>query len=238
MKPAAPLASAPDQEAMPEIKGFLETSFVDWPGRVCAMLFLGGCNFRCPFCHNHPLVTAPQRITSIPFGKVSRSLSAFRNWLKGVCISGGEPTLSPALPGLLTRLKEEGWPVKLDTNGTRPEVLEALIADGLVDMIAMDVKAPLIAEKYERCAGVPVDLARIRASIDLLRQSGIDHEFRMTVLPGLHSEEDVRLWSKTLGPRSKRKLQNFSPKSTLKPDFASAKGFSPASFTRLQSMIA
>ncbi|MFA7349112.1 MAG: radical SAM protein, partial [Desulfurivibrionaceae bacterium] len=99
---------------MPLIKGFLETSFIDWPGKLCAILFVGGCNFRCPFCHNHPLVLAPEGMETLAFTEIMSRLAARRNWLAGICISGGEPTLSPGLPKMIARLKAEGWAVKLD----------------------------------------------------------------------------------------------------------------------------
>lgn len=223
----------------PPIKGFLETSFVDWPGKLCAILFVGGCNFRCPFCHNHPLVLAPEELDTIPFPEVLTRLSRRKSWLDGVCVSGGEPTLFPGLPAMIARLKAEGWAVKLDTNGTRPAVLEALLTQGLLDMVAMDVKAPLVQQKYNQCAGCAVDLAAIRRSIDLLTASSVPHEFRMTVSPRLHSEEDILAWRNGLGAaHSGRRLQNFSPKTTLDPFFEQEPSFSPEDFVRLQALIA
>lgn len=224
---------------MPGIKGVIETSFLDWPGRVCAVVFLGGCNFRCPFCHNSSLVLEPESLETRSLDEVMARLTPFRKWLGGICISGGEPTLDPELPDIISRLKKENWPVKLDTNGTRPQVLSRLLADGLLDMVAMDVKAPLEELQYSRCAGRPVDLEQIRASIDLLQESGIDHEFRMTILPDLHSETDVAGWAEFLksGGSPSLKLQNFNPRSTMNPDFAQKKSFAPEKFEKMQQMI-
>jgi pyruvate formate lyase activating enzyme len=223
----------------PQIKGFLETSFVDWPGKLCAILFVGGCNFRCPFCHNHPLVLAPEGMETIPFEEIRLRLAARRNWLAGVCISGGEPTLSPGLPGMIARLKAEGWAVKLDTNGSRPEVLAQLLADNLLDMVSMDVKTVLVQEAYERCAGVPVDLGAIQNSIELLSRSGISHEFRMTIAPRLHTEQDVAAWAGQFDRSCSRlALQNFNPRTTLDVLFEKERGFAPEIFSRLAAMVA
>ncbi len=224
---------------LPSIKGFLETSFIDWPGKLCAILFVGGCNFRCPFCHNHPLVLAPEGMETIAFEEIMSRLAARKNWLAGICISGGEPTLSPGLPAMIARLKAEGWAIKLDTNGSRPEVLAQLLADNLLDMVAMDVKTVLVQDKYERCAGCPVDLGAIQKSIDLLGQSGIPHEFRMTIAPGLHTEEDIVAWVQQFDrSRSRLTLQNFNPKTTLNALFEKEQGFAPEIFSRLAALVA
>jgi len=230
---------SPGSPALPPIRGFLESSFIDWPGRLCAILFVGGCNFRCPFCHNHPLVLAPEALPEIPFAHILQRLTPRRKWLDGICISGGEPTLSPALPGLIGFLKDEGWAVKLDTNGSRPEVLETLLAGRLLDMVAMDVKAPLVQEAYDRCAGVQVDLARIAKSVNLLQRSGVAHEFRITVAPALHGEEDILALARQLATAGSRlKLQNFNPKTTLDPRFEGKQGFAPEEFGRLARIVA
>jgi pyruvate formate lyase activating enzyme len=224
---------------MPGIKGVLETSFLDWRGRVCAVLFLGGCNFRCPFCHNHSLVLAPDSCDTLVFREVEQRLAAFRQWLGGICISGGEPTLDPELPDMIRFLKGRGWKVKLDTNGSRPEVLTGLLGNGLLDAVAMDVKAPLIPEKYAACAGLPVDLDQVRQSIRLLTGSGIDHEFRMTVLPRYHSREDIVEWAASLGQgRARLTLQNFNPRTTLDPRLQQEKGFGPDEFENLRALVA
>jgi pyruvate formate lyase activating enzyme len=222
------------------VKGFLETSFVDWPGKLCAILFLGGCNFRCPYCHNHPLVLAPEGLETIPFATVMTRLTAREKWLDGICISGGEPALQPDLPALLAFLKKRGWAIKLDTNGSRPEVLENLIGAGLLDMVAMDVKAPLVQDMYDRCAGCAVDLGKIEKSIAILQRSGIVHEFRMTIVPALHTEESVLAWARRCScpGHSRLRLQNFRPATTMSPLFAKERVFEPETFSRLQGVVA
>ncbi len=214
------------------IKGLIECSFVDWPGMVCGVMFLGGCNFRCPYCHNHPLVLETDSLPALPLGKVLERLAPLKKWLNGVCISGGEPTFDPELGTILTRLKEKGWKVKLDTNGSRPFVLKKLLAKRLIDMIAMDIKAPLDEKKYIRCTGRRVDLENIRQSIRIIRESEIPHEFRMTVLPRYHNKNDVAELTAYLA--EPLKLQNFNPRTTLDPRMAIEEGFSPEIFSDLQ----
>lgn len=221
----------------PEVKGFLETSFIDWKGKVCSVLFLGGCNFRCPFCHNHPLVLSPGKQKAFNFHEILDFLEQKRQWLGGVCVSGGEPSLDPKLPSMLQCLKSRGWQVKLDTNGTRPEILATLLREDLVDMVAMDVKAPLVQHKYDRCAGVQADLKNIRRSISLIQESGKDHEFRMTVVPAFHGKEDVKEWISHFGGRSRLTLQNFNPGSSLDPGLAEKAGFPLHEFEELKKLI-
>ena len=222
---------------MDNIKGFIETSFVDWPGRTCAVLFLGGCNFRCPFCHNHPLVLHPAELVSFPIEEIIEQLHPLRKWLGGVCISGGEPTLDPELPELLKILQQEGFQVKIDTNGSQPEILAGLLGQDFLETISMDVKTVLTQEKYDRCAGTRVDLAKIRKSIQLIKESGVAHEFRMTILPRYHSRNDIFTWADELGGDSSLKLQNFNPRVSMYPDLAGDSGFSPDDFEEFAKTI-
>lgn len=219
------------------IKGFFETSFIDWQGMVCAVLFVGGCNFRCPYCHNHPLVLETGSFEDILLPTVLNRLDSLKKWLGGVCVSGGEPTLKPNLQLLLKELKQNGWSVKIDTNGSRPDMILQLIEERLVDSISMDVKAPLEQGKYDSCAGTSVDLSAIEASIELIRESGIDHEFRMTVVPGFHSEEDIEQWIAIFDSRSRLTLQNFNPQTTLVPNLSKKKGFPPDIFSDFQAKL-
>lgn len=176
---------------LPEIKGFLETSFVDWPGRVAAVLFLPRCNFRCPYCHNHVLVRCPEALRTFPVGEVLDRLEAMRGWVDGVCVTGGEPTVHEGLPDLLVELVGRGWAVKLDTNGSRPEVLEALLAAGRLAAAAVDVKAPLEPIPYRRNAGPGADPAAVLRSLGLLGRSGLPVEARTTVHPALLTRSEV-----------------------------------------------
>ena len=215
------------------IKGFLETSFVDWPGKVVAVLFLPGCNFRCPFCHNHQLVLNPGGHEDIPLKYVMARLAELKEWVDGVCISGGEPTIHPRLPFLLAEIKSAGQLVKLDTNGSHPHVLRSLMEGGLVDCVAMDVKAPLEEVSYARAAGVPAELEKIQESVDFLKKGTVEYHFRTTVVPALHKEEDLLTLARHLSGSSSLTLQNFNPEDPLDPRL---KGTSPYPEEWLQEM--
>jgi pyruvate formate lyase activating enzyme len=202
---------------MTEIKGFLETSFVDWPGKLCAVLFLPHCNFRCPYCHNHSLAFHPEQYSSIPLEDILSRLQSFKDWIDGVCITGGEPTLDVNLPTLIREIKRHGFLVKLDTNGSHPRMLEVLMETQKIDFVSMDVKAPLDSFSYRRSTGLSVDLNPILRSIEILKQGGVEYEFRMTVVPGLHKMEDVRRLGEQLRVGPRFILQNFNPENPLDP---------------------
>ena len=130
------------------IKGFIPTSFLDWPGTICSVIFLGGCGFRCPACHNRNLVLEPRSLPDYPVEEILRSLDARGNWIDGITVTGGEPTIHKSLPNLLRIFRHRKLKIKLDTNGSNPEMLEALIDLRLVDAVSMDIKAPLTSEEY------------------------------------------------------------------------------------------
>lgn len=199
----------------PSIKGFLETSFVDWPGKIASVVFLPHCNFRCPYCHNHELVLTPHRFATIPLSYILTRINKSRGWIDGVCITGGEPTLHSDLIRLVECFKKEQLLVKLDTNGSHPEVLEELLSKGMIDYVAMDVKAPLDSESYARGSGVIVELEKITRSIQLLQGKRVPYEFRITVVPTLHQREDIFLLAQELKSSGKLTLQNFNPAHTL-----------------------
>jgi pyruvate formate lyase activating enzyme len=212
---------------MTEIKGFLETSFLDWPGKLCSVLFLPRCNFRCPYCHNHLLVLHPERYASIPLKEVLRRLQSFRGWIDGVCITGGEPTLERGLRDLIRELKGHGFSVKLDTNGSNPQILETLVKNREVDFVSMDVKAPLDPMSYRRSIGISIDLDLILKSIELLKQEEVAYEFRMTVVPGLHREEDIKRLAEALRAGRRFILQNFNPENPLDPSLRNISPYDP-----------
>jgi len=182
------------------IKGFLETSFLDWPGKIASVLFLPSCNFRCPFCQNADLVLKPRRLKTWPLPKVLQRIKELKDWIDGVCITGGEPTLQATLPDFIRIFKKRNLLVKLDTNGSNPQIIEILLQERLIDAIAMDVKAPLEEMSYARLTGVPVDLKAIKKSIDLIRKSSIEKIFRITVVPKMLTEEDIYRVAEDLYP--------------------------------------
>ncbi len=195
------------------IGGLQRFSLCDYPGRVAAVVFTQGCNFRCPFCHNGHLLSRNGSGQSPDAGEVLNFLASRGRRLGGVVISGGEPTLQEDLAGFAGEIRELGLPVKLDTNGSRPEVLETLLTAGLVDYIAMDIKAPLA--KYDRLCGGTVDTAAVRASIDMIGGSGVAHHFRTTFVRPLLDEEDLARLRKLVPPSSKHVVQPFRARSAL-----------------------
>jgi pyruvate formate lyase activating enzyme len=197
------------------IKGFLETSFLDWPGKIVSVIFLPSCNFRCPFCQNTSLVLNSQHLKTWPLAEVLQRIKDLKNWIDGVCITGGEPTLQEPLPDFIRVFKKRNLLVKLDTNGSYPRMIENLLKENLVDAIAIDVKAPLDEISYVRLTGAPVDLKAIKKSIDVIRTSSIEKIFRITVVPEMLTEEDIYRVAEDLSPMSKLLLQQFSPENTL-----------------------
>ena len=171
-----------------KIVGIQKLTLLDYPGRVACTVFLNGCNFRCPYCHNWELLGDAEEVMTVE--ELLTFLRKRQGILDGVCITGGEPTLHPELPALLQAVRELGYAVKLDTNGYRPEVLGALLNAGLLDYVAMDLKNG--PEDYGETVGLAhADLAKIRESIGLLTASGIEFELRTTVVKPLHCAESI-----------------------------------------------
>jgi pyruvate formate lyase activating enzyme len=189
------------------IKGFVKTSLVDFTPYTSSTIFLAGCNFRCRYCHNPDIVLNYNSIKDIKEEEVLNYIEGKKQWVDGVCISGGEPTLYPELIDFASRLKEKGFLVKIDTNGTNPGLLKGMIEKKLVDRIAMDIKANL--DKYDEVAEVNVDKDKIQKSIELIRNSGIEYEFRTTVIPGIVGKKEIFLIGKWLKGSKRFAIQNF-----------------------------
>ena len=197
------------------IQGYQKLTLLDFPGKVACTLFTGGCNLRCPFCHNASLVLADRADGAIieeeDFFKFLRSR---RGILEGVCISGGEPTLQPDLPDFIRKVKELGFAVKLDTNGYRPAVLRALIDGGLLDYVAMDIKNSLPC--YGETVGIRrFDPAPVEASMDFLMEGHVPFEFRTTLVKGLHTPESVADMGKRVAGDERFFLQTFEDSGDL-----------------------
>jgi len=222
---------------MLEIKGFLETSFVDWPGKICSVLFLPHCNLRCPYCHNHGLVFHPEQYSTFSLGDILKRLLSFRGWIDGVCLTGGEPTLHADLPFLIQEIKRLGFLVKLDTNGSNPPLLEQLVGGRKVDFVSMDVKAPLDAIRYSKVAGLTVSLDLIGESIHVLKRGVVDYEFRTTVVPGLHSSDDILELGRQLRAGSRMILQNFNPENPMDPSLKETCPFGPERLKELERKV-
>lgn len=209
-------------------KGFIETSFVDWPGRVAAVVFLPGCNYRCGWCHNRDLVERPEALGDIPVDHVLKRLTQLKDWVDGVVITGGEPAIHPDLHSITQRFAGAGFPVKLDTNGSHPEIIESLLKQGLLEGISMDIKSRLDPESYAHASGVRVDVEAVKRSIKLILDSGIWYEFRTTVVPELHTPEDIAairaFLEREVGSASLRrplKLQAFKPSENMPEPYRS-----------------
>jgi pyruvate formate lyase activating enzyme len=205
--------------------GWQRTSLIDFPGKVAAVVFTGGCNLRCPFCHNPELVSGcgPDGVSA---ETVLAHLAARLGKLDALVVGGGEPLLQAGLPAFLGRVKALGYPVKLDTNGTFPEALDGLLRAGLVDHIAMDIKAP--PEKYSLLAGVGVDPATILRSIRLIEASGVAHQFRTTVVRPLLDAHDLETIAGLLADPRQYRLQAFVRGRILDPSLPESPQFSEA----------
>ena len=194
--------------------GLQKLSMVDYPGKLAATVFTGGCNLRCPFCHNALLVTRLAETPELSEEDVLSFLQRRRGLLDGVVLSGGEPLLQPDAADFLRKVRDMGFAVKLDTNGCFPERLTAILEAGLVDYVAMDIKN--CREKYPQTVGVPgFDTATVEESVRLLARSGVDHEFRTTFVRELHTAADVEAMGRWLQGAPRYYLQNFADSGNL-----------------------
>ena len=195
------------------IKGLQKVSLLDFPGGICSTIFVGGCNLRCRYCYNRDLVLNPGSIPVISTDEIFAFLGSKSSLLDGVCVSGGEPTLQEELPDFLMEIKKMGLKVKLDTNGTRPEVISRLLEEDVLDYIAVDVKGP--PAKYSYITGNNTDHAKLKETIALLKNSRVEQEFRTTVIPGLLEDEDLLSIAKEIAGCRRYVLQQFSLRPTL-----------------------
>lgn len=196
------------------IGGFQRLTLIDYPGKIATTVFTVGCSFRCPFCHNPELVLSPGVSNSM-----EKDFFAFlekrKEKLEGVCITGGEPTIQPDLVGFIKKIKKMGFSVKLDSNGSRPDVLKKIIDGKMVDFIAMDIKN--CPERYSETNGVKTDVERIKLSVQMIMNSGIPYEFRTTVVPGIHKKEDFDKIVKWIKGASAYYLQEYRETKMLDP---------------------
>ena len=224
-----------------KIAGLQKCTLLDFPGKVACTVFLPGCNFRCPFCHNFELVESPQSMMDDQ--ELLIFLQKRQGLLEGVCITGGEPTLQPELPQLLQKIRELGFAVKLDTNGYRPEVLSSLIEQGLVDYVAMDVKNG--PDAYAATCGLEhLDLVKIEDSIRLLLENKVDYELRTTVCKPLHNAQNIQslsLWLQNMSHQKAKRLfiQPFVDRDTVPyAGFSAPSGAELAEFQEILSVAA
>jgi pyruvate formate lyase activating enzyme len=212
-----------------EIKGFVDISLVDWDEKVSSTIFLASCNLRCPFCYNTELVLYQERLRTIPFEEITGYLERNREWIDGVVITGGEPTIHSDLPNLCEKIKTLGFLVKIDTNGTNPTMIQELIDTKSADYIAMDIKAPLEQDKYGTTVGVNAShlLSKILETISILQDSKIGYEFRTTLVPTIHKETDIEEICQKIKYCKKYVLQSYQTDvGTINPNFQNLKPFS------------
>ena len=196
-----------------QIKGLQKTTLLDFPDRVACTVFTGGCNFRCPFCHNAALVLTPAIVEDISEEAFFFFLGKRKGILDGVCITGGEPLLQKDIIPFIEKIRHEGFAVKLDTNGSFPDKLKDIVSKNLIDYIAMDIKNS--EEKYAFTAGITGDCKEAFESIDFIMSCGVDYEFRTTVVKELHSVQDIESIAKRIKGAKRYFLQNFKDSGDL-----------------------
>jgi len=206
------------------ILGFIETSLVDWEKKVASVIFVGGCNFNCPFCQNYPLVKESKELKEIKWEDIKKKLLAKKKWVDGVVISGGEPMMHPEIFGLLIKIKDLGFKTKIDTNGFFPYPLKEAIESGLIDYVAMDIKT-FLDKRYDKACGRKIYLVVIERTIKLLKECGVDYEFRTTMVPGIAKPEDLLTIAQKIAPVKKYVIQQFVPKNARLARFRNKKPY-------------
>ena len=216
-----------------KLAGLQKTTFIDYPEKIACIVFTQGCNFRCGYCHNPELFENKEPLIS---------LEAFFEFLKkrqgkldGVVVTGGEPTLQKDLKDFIKNIKKLGFLVKLDTNGTNPQILEELINEKLLDYVAMDIKAPI--DKYEIIVNCNVNIENIKKSIELIKNSGVDYEFRTTVLKSQLSYDDFEKIGKTISGAKKYYLQKFIASKILDENLMNEKTYSDEEFEEIKNIL-
>ncbi len=201
------------------IRALIETSLIDWDGKITSVLFFDKCNFSCPFCQNWELIKNPEKFPIIDWSIIEKKLKAKKGWVDGVVLSGGEPLVNKNKVFTAARkIKEMDLLVKIDTHGAFPKTLEDLISSQLVDYVAMDIKAPL-DERYYVATGKKVNLKKIKESIALLMLSRVDYEFRTTCVPGIIDEAAIKAIGKEIKGAKKWALQAFVPQNARQEEY-------------------
>jgi len=210
------------------IAGLQKTTLIDYPGKIACIVFLAGCNFRCSWCYSSELVL-PLKIAKQPRLQEKEVLDFLRErqgLLEGVVICGGEPTINKDLPQLIEKIKNLGYAVKLDTNGSNPEMLKNLVASKLIDYVAMDIKISPENSVYKNLFTENIKIENIKESVEFLKEGRVDFEFRTTVVNTVHRKEDFREIAEWIGGANvKYYLQNFRPEKTIDPEFEKVQPF-------------
>lgn len=195
------------------INGMQKLTLLDYPGNVACLIFTQGCNFRCPFCHNSGLLDMNNNCEKIDEKEVFKYLEKRRGLLDGVCISGGEPLLQKDIEDFIRKVKDLGYKVKLDTNGSSPKKLKQLIEDGLIDYVAMDIKNDFL--NYDKTAGMCTNIDNIKKSIEIIENSNIEYEFRTTIVKQFHDVRKLEKIIQYIGPNARYYIQNYQDCSSV-----------------------
>jgi pyruvate formate lyase activating enzyme len=218
-----------------KIGGLQKVSLIDYPGEISSIIFLQGCNFKCPYCHNPELVDSKLFGQCIDEKDVLEFLKTRIGKIDAVTITGGEPTIQNDLMPFIKRIKKMGFAVKLDSNGSAPEVIQKLLSEKLLDFIAMDIKAPL--SKYEKIARVPLKTDSIKESIKIILKAKIEHEFRTTLVESLFTENDILKIARLISGAGSYTLQKFVPTKTLDKNYLKAKTFSDDELEKIRKRL-
>jgi len=219
--------------------GWQKESLIEWPGKICSVVFIGGCNFRCPFCHNSDLISFSPELPKIQGEKILDYCSKNKDMLDAIAITGGEPLIGDKEPlvNFLKKVHKIGLLIEIETNGSNPDMIAYLLGEKIVDYIAMDIKAPLNAERYSEISGVKVNLNNIKKSIRIIMSSKIDYEFRTTVIPNFLNDDDILEICSQIKGASKYYLQQFNPKTTFNKDLKSVKPYPERWFEQMATKI-
>ncbi len=218
-----------------KIGGLQRVSLIDYPGLISAVVFLQGCNFKCSYCHNPELVDPGLFQPCLRENDIFDFLDTRKGKLDAVSITGGEPTLQDKLPAFIKQIRKMGFAVKMDTNGSQPKVIKNLLAEKLLDFIAMDIKAPL--KKYKDIVKATVNLDSIKESIGLILETNIPYEFRTTIVESQLGENDILQIGELISGANRYVLQNFVSTKTLDKKFLKEKPFSDEKLQKIKSHL-
>ncbi|OPX18085.1 anaerobic ribonucleoside-triphosphate reductase activating protein [candidate division WOR-3 bacterium 4484_100] len=207
------------------IRAIIETSLVDWDGKLTTVLFFDKCNFLCPFCQNWELILHSERFPIIEWDTIEKKLKQKKGWIDAVVLTGGEPLVfKKDVFELTRRIKGLDLLIKLDTNGSFPEILKTLLKEKLIDYVAMDIKAPL-DERYFKAAGKMIELNKLKSSIEILMQGSVEYEFRTTCVPGLINKEIIKKMGESIRGAKRWVLQQYVPDNAYKEEYRKLKVF-------------
>jgi len=212
-----------------------KTSLIEFSGFISCIVFTQGCNFRCHYCHNPELVLPEKFGDTISEEEFFDFLEKRKKYLEGVCITGGEPSIQPDIIDFIEKIKNMGFKVKFDTNGSNPQIIENLIKGNLIDYISMDLKGPF--EKYEMIAGVKVDTEKIKKSVELIKNSNVNYEFRTTVVKSQITFDDFEKIGEILKGAEKFYLQKFVPSKLINPEFSKENTYTESEFEKIKDIM-